>query len=199
MFDNAIASFLFVSLICITIFLIFQVRKNQGDVSACKLTEQDDIKYAAKYAVNSSVNLDPFIALEQIIEAQHKTETVLRNYRNNYKLAERELGYEPDQLQKLHEKIRDQKSKLMKIIRDHSAFKLPEIHESLQELAELKPRRRKKIDLENDHENDHENDENENEENNENDENDENEDDDDHDHENENDHKKSKSHKRKNI
>jgi hypothetical protein len=192
MFDNAIASFLFVSLICITIFLIFQVRKNQGDVSACKLTEQDDIKHAAKYAVNSSVNLDPFIALEQIIEAQHKTETVLRNYRNNYKLAERELGYEPDQLQKLHEKIRDQKSKLMKIIRDHSAFKLPEIHESLQELAELKPRRRKKIDLEN--ENDHENNENENENpDNENDEND---------HENENekdDHKKSKSHKRKNI
>lgn len=142
MFQSGVATFLFVTLLGFTLFLGFQVRMTMSETHSCRLTEQADIKEAAKLAVNSSMSPDPFIAFKEIVQAEKILDTVLRSHNNNYKTAEKTLGYEPDQLQKLHEKVQEQSAMLMKTLRENSAYKIPQINDDLAEMAALQPRKK---------------------------------------------------------
>lgn len=104
---RSLVAFIFVLLVIVIIFLMFQINDNSSKCREAKISDQERISKASRLLVQSTTQEHPVLSFEAAIEAKLIIEDVLSKH-GGISSAEKSLKLPKGRLETLRTKIHDQ-------------------------------------------------------------------------------------------
>lgn len=140
---GGLVALIFVMLIIVIIFLMFQINDNSNRCSESKTAQQERLTKAARLIVQSSTQQHPLFAHEHALEAKILIDDIV-NQNGGIILAERHLKIPRGRLDNLRQQVYQQYQDIQTLVMDKIIEKHPELNLDINEEAGLRKKRKRK-------------------------------------------------------
>lgn len=140
---RGLSALIFVILVVIIIFLMFQINNNSYRCQQNKVLYQDKITLAARLVVQSATQDHPLFSHEHALQAKLIIDDLVEKF-GSVSSAEMELNLKKDRLKNLRAQINDQVQEVQSFIMTRIIDKMPEYDLQINEEARLRKKKKRK-------------------------------------------------------
>lgn len=127
---------MFVVLVVIIIFLMFQINDNANRHKATLVGQQEKVSQAARHLLQATTSNHPFFAIEHSMRAKILIDEIVHD-NGGILAAERHLKLRKDWLRDLKNKVYQQHNEVETFVMDRIITQFPDLDVQTNELADL--------------------------------------------------------------